>query len=226
MEEIMSTLDTQKAYYPGIMERYSKFIEAHPEAKTYGKAENEHLPWTLIEDIDPNNVDDILFTTEAFGSLIAETGLEASDTKEFINKAVKFVNETVWGTLTATILVHSDSLKDPEIDNALDSAVSNLQYRTVSVNELGVLSYLPGVVPWGGFPGSDIFDVQSGIGVVNNFLMFENPEKSVTYGPFTKIDVQLITFNHGVEFAKKYAYYQAEPSILRFFGLFWTLLKG
>jgi acyl-CoA reductase-like NAD-dependent aldehyde dehydrogenase len=226
MGEILSTLDTQKAYYPGIMERYSKFFDAHPEAKTYGNIENEHLPWTMIEDIDPYNVDDIFFTTEAFGSLIAETGLDASNIHEYIEKAVKFVNETLWGTLTTTILVHPDSLKDSYISDSLDSAISNLRYGTVSVNELGVLSYLPGVTTWGGFPGSSIYDVQSGIGVINNYLMFDKPEKSVTFGPFTKIDPQLITFKHGVEFASKYTYYQAKPSILRFFGLFWTILQG
>ncbi len=226
IEDTMEGLPTQKAYYPGTIERHSEFIEAHHETKTYGDIENGHLPWTIIEDIDPNNPDDICFTSEAFCSLITETGLEASNTREFLEEAVSFVNESVWGTLTATILVHPDSKKDPEIVEALDSAVSDLRYRTVSVNELGVLSYLPGVAPWGGFPGSDIYDVQSGIGVVNNYLMFEKPEKSVTHGQFTKIDVQLITFNHGVEFARNYAYYQAEPSLLRFLRLFWTLLKG
>jgi hypothetical protein len=226
IEDLMAGLPTQKAYYPGISERHSKFVEAHPEAKTYGSTEKGHLPWTIIENIDPTDVEDICFTTEALSSLITETGLEASSTKEFIDQAVKFANETIWGTLTATILVHPDSLKDPEIVDALDSAVSDLRYRTISVNELGVLSYLLGIVPWGGFPGSNIYDVQSGIGVVNNYLMIEKPEKSVTYGQFTKIDVQLISFTNGVEFARKYAYYQAEPSMLRFLGLFWTILKG
>jgi hypothetical protein len=115
---------------------------------------------------------------------------------------------------------------EPDISASIERALDNLRYGTISVNELGVLPYFTGVTPWGGFPGHDIYDVQSGIGVVNNYLMFDKPEKTVMRGPFTKIDPQLVTFKHSVDFARKYTYYLAEPSLRRLLGVMWTLMKG
>jgi aldehyde dehydrogenase (NAD(P)+) len=37
---------------------------------------------------------------------------------------------------------------------------------------------------WGAYPGHSIDDVQSGIGVVHNALLLENPERTVVRGPF------------------------------------------
>ncbi len=224
--DVMNDLETFKSYYPGSREKHAIFVSEHPDAHQFGDARDGHLPWTLIEDIDPKNVNDVCFKTEAFSSLIGETALESNSIPEYIDRAVDFVNGTLWGTLTVTLLAHPKSLQEPEIRASIERAVSNLRYGTISINELGVLSYFPGVAPWGGFPGHDIYDVQSGIGVINNFLMLEKTEKTVMRGPFTKIDPQLVTFRHSVEFARKYTYYLAEPSITRLLGVIWTLMLG
>jgi hypothetical protein len=39
--------------------------------------------------------------------------------------------------------------------------------------------------PWGGFPGSQLGDAQSGIGWVHNTFLLEGIEKSVLEGPLT-----------------------------------------
>ncbi len=224
--EIMAKLEPHKAYYPGTKKRHATVVVEHPDAHLYGDSNDDHLPWTLIEDIEPNNENEICFKSEVFCSLITETAIESDSITEFIDRAVDFVNETLWGTLTVTILVHPKSLLEPEISASIERALDNLRYGTISVNELGVLPYFTGVTPWGGFPGHDIYDVQSGIGVVNNYLMFDKPEKTVMRGPFTKIDPQLVTFKHSVDFARKYTYYLAEPSLRRLLGVMWTLMKG
>ena len=54
-------------------------------------------------------------TTEAFCSLFAETALEAESVPEYIDKAVAFANQYIWGSLNATIIVHPDLLKDAEV---------------------------------------------------------------------------------------------------------------
>ncbi len=224
--DVMADVETCTAFYPGAREQHAAFVSAHPEARQFGDANQGHLPWTLIEDIDPDNANDICFRTEAFCSLFAETALEAASIPEFIDRAVDFVNGTLWGTLTATILIHPKSLLDPEISASLERALANLRYGTISINELGVLAYLAGTATWGGFPGHDIYDVQSGIGVTNNYLMFDRPQKTVMRGSFIKVDPLLVTFRHSVEFANKYTYYTAAPSIWKLPGLIWTLLRG
>jgi acyl-CoA reductase-like NAD-dependent aldehyde dehydrogenase len=224
--DVMKNLETFKSYYPGSEEKHSIFVSEHPDALRFSDAREGHLPWTLIENINPSNVDDVCFNTEAFSSLIGETALESDSVPEFIDRAVEFVNDTLWGTLTVTILAHPKSLQEPDMKASVERAIRNLRYGTISVNELGVMSYFPGVGPWGGFPGHDIYDIQSGIGAINNYLMFEKPEKMVMYGPFTKMDPQLVSFRHSVEFARKYTYYLAEPSFTGLLGVIWTLMRG
>jgi acyl-CoA reductase-like NAD-dependent aldehyde dehydrogenase len=225
--DVMANLVPHKAYYPGTKERHATVVSEHPDATQYGVAGDGYLPWTLIEDINPNNENDICFKSEVFCSLITETALDSDSIPEFIDRAVDFVNETLWGTLTATIIVHPETLLDSEISASIERALSNLRYGTISVNELGVLPYFTGVTPWGGFPGHDIYDIQSGIGVVNNYLMFDKPEKTLMRGSFARArDPQRVSFKHSVEFARKYTYYLAEPSMSRLPGVMWTLLKG
>jgi len=224
--DVMANLETCKAYYPGTRERHAAFVSAHPDSRQFGDTSQGHLPWTLIDGVDPSNTSDICFKTEAFSSLFAETALEAASIPEFIDRAVDFVNGTLWGTLAATILIHPKSLLDPEIVASLERALTNLRYGTISINEAIVMAYFPGTAPWGGFPGHDIYDVQSGIGVINNYLMFDRPQKTVMRGPFIKSDPNLVTFKHSVEFGKKYTHYLAEPSIWKLLSMLWTLLRG
>ena len=181
---VMAHMDTRKAYYPGAIERHAAFVAAHPNALQFGDSSNGHLPWTIIPDIDPKNTQDICFNTEAFCSLFAETALEADDIPGFIDRAVDFVNGTLWGTLTASIIVHPQSLLDPKIAASVERALLNLHYGTVCVNEWGATGYASNTTPWGGYPGRDIYDIQSGIGFVNNMLMFDKPQKAIVRGQF------------------------------------------
>jgi hypothetical protein len=47
------------------------------------------------------------------------------------------------------------------------------------------MSYALVLTTWGAHPGHTLSDIQSGIGVVHNSKMFEHPQKSVVWGPFT-----------------------------------------
>jgi hypothetical protein len=170
---------------------------------------------------------DICFNTEAFCSLFAETALEAANIPEFIDRAVDFVNGILWGTLTASILIHPKSLVDPSIAASLERALMDLRYGTIGINESGATAFSLVRTPWGGFPGHDIYDVQSGIGVTNNTLMFNKPQKTVIRGPFKKTpDSNLVTFRHFPELQKKFTYYLASPSIWRIPGLVWSVFRG
>jgi acyl-CoA reductase-like NAD-dependent aldehyde dehydrogenase len=182
--DVMTHLPTRKAYYPGARERHAAFVAAHPDALQFGDSSQGHLPWTLIPDVNPKNTHDMCFNTEAFCSLFAETALEAANIPEFIDRAVDFVNGTLWGTLTASIIIHPKSLLDPDIAASMERALTNLRYGTICVNEWGATGYASDRTPWGGFPGHDIYDVQSGIGFVNNTVMFDKPQKTVIRGPF------------------------------------------
>jgi hypothetical protein len=146
---------------------------------------------------------------------------------QFIDRAVSFVNQNVWGTLHAIIIVHPKSLADPLVVEAVENAILNLNYGTVSINQYPAISYYVGLTTWGGFPGQDIYDIQSGDGFVNNILMFSNPQKSVLRAPFTlKPDPFVISTLRAHEFGRKMAAYEANPSIWKLPSMIWTVLRS
>ena len=217
---VFSEVETRKAYYPGSKPIHGKFLETHPEALQFGEPTEDHLPWTLIPDVDPTNRGDVAFNAEGFCSLFAETALEAGSIPEYLESAVTFANETLWGTLCATILVHPKSLQDPDIAAAVEQAIAELRYGTVTVNYFTGVAAACIVTPWGGYPNGDIYDIQSGTGVINNVHMLSRTQKSVFRAPFRRWpDPFLVTANRAHVFAERLARYDAAPSIWQVPGL-------
>lgn len=224
--EALSRTPTHRAYYPGAAERYSAFLEAHPDARRFGDPQPGHLPWTLIPDVDPANRNDICFTAEAFCSLVAETALPASDPADFLDRAVQFANETLWGTLGATIIVHPRSLADRRTADAFKRAIATLRYGTITVNHWLGYGYYLGLSPWGAYPGGDLYDVQSGIGMANNALMLDGAEKTVYHAPFHRlIDPYTVQSKRVAEFGRKLAAYDGRGSLGSLASLLWTSLR-
>lgn len=184
VEQTLKHAPNRLAYYPGARDRYKAFLDAHPDAHTFGADDDRHVPWTIVRNVDPSQPDDICFRTEAFCGVAGETNLAASSVPEYIAKAVAFCNEQVWGTLSASIIVHPESMKDPAIKAAVEKAVADLRYGSVAVNHWAALSYAFGSTTWGAFPGHTLQDIRSGIGVVHNSYLFDRPQKSVIWGPF------------------------------------------
>jgi len=172
-------------YYPGAHDRWQAFIDAHPEAESYGQIGPDRVPFTFIPNLDPANTDDICFTTEAFCGVFGEVGLDAPrSVPDFIDQAVEFANERIWGTLSASIIVHPKSLEDPATAAALERAIDNLRYGSVVLNHWSALPYGFVSLPWGAYPGATNQDIQSGRGVVHNTYLVEDVEKCVLRGPF------------------------------------------
>jgi hypothetical protein len=170
-------------------------------------------------------VDDICFKCEPFMSLFSETTLEARDVVEFIGKAVEFANEKVWGSLVASIVVHPKYLKDPAVAEAVNQAIENLSYGSIVVNMWGALAHYMILTPWGAYPGSDIYDVQSGIGFVNNPLMFDRVQKSDIYAPFTPMaDPFLANTTNTYFWSRQDTRYQYDPSVVNLLKLGWKAM--
>ncbi|MDX1509975.1 MAG: aldehyde dehydrogenase family protein [Nitriliruptorales bacterium] len=172
------------AFYPGARDRWEAFVEAHPEAEIFGPQGDGQAPWTLIPDLDHTNRDDICFRTESWNGVFGEAPLPGEDVATFLANAVEFCNETLWGTLGATIIAHPSSLKDPVVDAAVERAIADLRYGTVGLNVSALNGYGYGSTSWGGFPGHPLNDIQSGRGVVKNSYLIEDVQKSVIRGPF------------------------------------------
>lgn len=229
MRKILAQVPSRIAYYPGTHDRYRTFVSAHPEAEQFGRSTDKELPWTLITGVNPEATDDLCFTTEAFCSLFAETSISATSVPEYIDRAVEHANEHLWGTLNATIIVHPTSLKDPAIAAAVERAVANLRYGTIGVNYWAGIGFAICVTTWGAFPGHTIDDIQSGIGVVHNTLMFSRPQKSVLRAPFRSSPTPPWFVTRSKTARKvlpKLVGLEASPSPWKVPSIFWSTITG
>ncbi|MGH2581783.1 MAG: aldehyde dehydrogenase family protein, partial [Anaerolineales bacterium] len=223
----LDSLETRKAYYPHAKSLYQEFSDQHPEARQLGSPAENHLPWTFIPDLDSEKPDEICFNTEAFLSLFAETGIAASGTIDFIERAVQFANERLRGSLCVSIIVHPKSMKDPAIAAAVDKAIADLRYGSVVINHWGALAYYAAMAPWGAYPGHPHHDIHSGVGKVHNPLMLDAAEKSVFYAPFISFpDPYMAHAKKNYRYFRQDTRYQHTPSTINLVKLLWYALTS
>ena len=225
---LLARVPPRKAYYPGAANRAAAFAAAHPEIERFGEASDGSLPWMLVAGMTARESVDICYTTEAFCGFFAETALESADVPEYLERAVQFCNEILWGTLNATIVVHPGSVGDPASRDALEQAIASLRYGSVSINHWSAVAYALGVTTWGAFPGHATMDIQSGTGVVHNTLMFSQPEKSVVRAPFRVWPTPpwFVTNRAAAALGPKLARFEAAPSLARAMGIMATAVRG
>ncbi len=226
LRTVLAEIEPRKPYYPGALERFSDFVEESEGVESFGPDGEGCLPWTLIVDVDCDEDDHICFSTESFCGVMSETSLDADDPSAFLRQATLFCNDRVWGTLSASIIIDPSTAK--EHAEALDSAIAELEYGSVVVNHWPAISYGLGVTSWGAFPGHTYDDIQSGIGVVHNSLMFDRPEKSVIKGPFRVFPKPpwFVTNRNTHRIARRLTAFEHDPSFLKFIGVIKEALKG
>ena len=185
IEEVLAKVPARKAYYPGAEQRWQRLTNGRVRLRTIGSPASGELPWTILPGLDAADASEPAFTTEPFCSILSETEVGSDDPVEYLDRAVDFVNNRLWGTLSADIVVHPKSLKDPRVAEALERAIARLRYGAVTVNSWSGFIFAFGSPPWGGYPGSSPADIQSGSGWVHNTSMLEGVEKAVLRHPLT-----------------------------------------
>ena len=221
-------LPHRACFYPGAEQRFDTFLDAHPDAERLGLGGSGTLPWTLIPNVDPGN-DDIVFTTDPFTCILAETGLEATSAADFVDRAVAFCNDRIWGTLGVSLIVHPDSMRDPATAAAVERALADLRYGTVAVNTGPALGFALVSPPWGASPGNPANDIGSGQGFVHNTYLFAQPEKTVVRAPFHGFPPRppyLVTHRREDAALSRVAYFEAGPHPSKLPGIFWHTLRG
>ncbi len=178
----MALSPARRAWYPGAEQRYAELTEGRGGVRRIAGGEGT-LPWTLLTGLDPEDASEKAFSTEPFCSILSETAVGSEDPVEFLDAAVRFANERLWGTLSAAILASGRTTSDRTTAAALHRATRRLRYGSVCVNVWPGLAYSTGTGPWGAYPGSPLTDIQSGRGFVHNTLMLERVEKLVIRAP-------------------------------------------
>jgi len=226
--DLLAATPVRPAFYPGAADRFDRFLAAHPAARTFGERSGEVLPWAFLRGLDPDADDEIAFRVEAFCGLFAEVAIDAPSPARFVEHAVDFANERLWGSLNVTLTVHPDALADPETAAAVRRAEADLRYGTVSLNHWAAVGYALCVTPWGAFPGHPPEDIQSGTGFVHNTFLFDRPQKSVVRAPFRPFPKPpwFTSHAHAGPLSAELARFEAAPSVARLPRIFWHALRG
>jgi acyl-CoA reductase-like NAD-dependent aldehyde dehydrogenase len=174
--ELLESAAARDAWYPGARQRYREF--------TGLAADDPQLRATLVRNVDPES-DSPFFGREPFTCVLAEVGLAAATPEEFSRRAIGFCNNTLWGTLAATLTVPASHRKGRAARDRLDQLVASLRFGMVGINQWVGLNYVLASPPWGGHPDSTPADVQSGNARVHNTFLLEGVDQVVMRGPLT-----------------------------------------
>jgi len=121
-----------------------------------------------------------------------------------------------------------------------DRAIAALHYGGIGINAWSAAAFLIPRAAWGGYPGHTYTDVQSGIGVVHNALMFDKPLKTVVSAPFRPFPRSIrygentlfpkppwfLTNKTSESTARKLTEFTAAPSPTKLPPLFASALRG
>jgi acyl-CoA reductase-like NAD-dependent aldehyde dehydrogenase len=228
LRAVLAQVPPRRAYYPGAADRFAAFLAAHPEAERIGEPGPGELPWGLAAGLDPEAADEMAFTTESFCSFFGAVALPAANPAEFVRRAVDFCNDRLWGTLNVTLIVSQESEADPELGAAVERAIADLRYGTISVNHWAAIGYGLVITPWGAYPGHTPQEIQSGVGVVHNTLMFSRVEKGVVRAPFRAWPKPAWFALHRTahRLLRKLAFFEADPAPWKLPGIFALALQG
>jgi hypothetical protein len=228
VREALAAVPPRKAYYPGARDRYESLLAGHARVEKFGAPGEGELAWALVPGLDPKDEKERLFQVEPFCGILSETALDAGDAAEFLPLATKFMNERLWGTLNATIVISPRDEKDAAVARALDQSILDLEYGSVCVNHWAALAYGFVTAAWGGHPGSTLADIQSGLGWVHNTFMLEGIEKTVVRGPITVAPKPPWFFDNKKThvMGEKLVRFEAHPGWLKVPGLAMTAMGG
>ena len=222
----LSAAPTRKAYYPGAFDRYRTLLAGHAEAQKFGQAGEDRLQWALVPGLDAADEREPLFRTEPFCGLLSETSIASTDPVEFLGQATRFMNDRLWGTLNAMLVVPPKLEADPAVAAAVDRAIVDLRYGTVAINHWPALGYAFGTTPWGGHQSATLENIQSGLGWVHNTYMLDGLDKAVVRGPLVLKPTPMWFFGNpkAERVAPLAADLEAAPSWLKVPGLLLRVL--
>jgi len=169
---VLREVEPRPMYYPRSDEKTAKAMSDETTVEVLSKDKTR----VLIPDVDPASGHSIL-RDEVFAGAMGVVRLPGSSVAEFLANAVAFANDSLPGTLGATLIIDPKTRKENAA--AFATAISDLRYGSIGVNVWCGVNFLLGYTPWGAYPGHTIEDIGSGIGFVHNGFLLQDVEKGV-----------------------------------------------
>jgi acyl-CoA reductase-like NAD-dependent aldehyde dehydrogenase len=229
--EVLARIPLRSAYYPGAAEKYARFTtnggRVQELGATAGSAKAGETPWALVTDLEPA-MHPACFEHEPFCAVLSEVAIGRDDPLEFLAELAPFLNQRVFGTLNAMLLVPAAVERDPTLSRQLDATIGALRYGSVCVNVWPAVAYGLGTLPWGGHPSATLADVQSGLGFGHNSLLLEHVEKSVLRAPLVQWPKPFWYPGHRTldRVARRLVDFQADPGPLRLAAVALAAVRG
>jgi acyl-CoA reductase-like NAD-dependent aldehyde dehydrogenase len=180
VRHVMYRAGQREAYYPGSQQRTAEFALHACTKLEIDRGSN--VPPCVIADMDQGDVA-WLASNEVFGPALATKFLDPVDPATFLVQAIDFANSELHGTLGANIIIHPKTIEHIGAAD-FERLLFKLHYGTIAVNAWTGLGFLLSSCPWGGFPGGDLKNPQSGIGTVHNSFMLEETERTIVSAPW------------------------------------------
>ena len=174
-----------------------------------------------------------------FAPALNVTELPGDTAETYLIAAIDFANKQLYGTLGANIVIHPKTIA--QIGRArFEEILIDLRYGTIAINAWTGLGFMTPQATWGAFPGHTLDDVQSGIGMVHNTLLFDKPQRTVVEAPFKPFPRNLLSFSFtflprppwfitnrkGNILGKLLVEFQHRPSLLKIPRIFLNAMLG
>ncbi len=222
-------------YYPGAKARLTEFQNGIT-GQTPAQPETANQCGIFPFKAGANHIAE---TFEVFAPALAVTELPYSDDDAFLIAAIGYANQNLAGTLGANILIHPQTLRQIG-QRRFHEIITNLRYGTIAINAWAGLGFLLPQATWGAFPGHTLDNVQSGIGVVHNTMLFDRPQRTVVEAPFTPFPRNLLTLSFTLlprppwfitnrkanVLGRLLTQFQVQPGFAKLFAIFANALRG
>ncbi|APW44933.1 aldehyde dehydrogenase family protein [Rhodoferax saidenbachensis] len=234
LEGVMASSNARTLYYPGAESRLEGFQSHSPSTKSVPRAGAAPV---LVAPLDDNNA--YARNTEVFAPALSVKELPGTDAVAYLKAAIEYANTELYGTLGANIVIHPATIA--QIGRArFEELLIELRYGTIAINAWTGLGFLTPQATWGAFPGHTLDDVQSGIGVVHNTMLFDKPQRTVVEAPFRPFPRNLLSFSFtmlprppwfitnrkGAILGRLLVAFQYRPSLLKMPRIFLNALLG
>ena len=178
----MQNCPPKKAFYPGTQERYQSYVDHYSDAIICGERTDEIVPWTVFPNV-PAQKGEMILSQESFCGLLSITEVDANDPVSYLEKAVPFCNDNIFGSLSCNMLIHPKTQSANR--DAFAKAKADLKYGAIGINAWNGVVYGLCTTSWGPYPGNKLSDIGSGIGSIHNTFLIDYPQKSIVTAPFT-----------------------------------------
>ncbi len=233
LRDTLSATEARRMYYPGTDARLDAFASSTSRGQQLA-----HQTRILLADIDANAQTEAQ-STEVFGPALGVVEIDDPTAELYLRKAIAYANDSLYGSLGANIVIHPRSIKAMG-DTRFEELLADLRYGTIAINAWTGLGFLTPQATWGAFPGHTLKNVQSGIGVVHNTLLFDKPERTVVRAPFRPFPRSLlggsfsllpkppwfITNRRAHVLGRLLVDFQYRPSLLKIPRILWNALRG